>query len=337
MNPISSQGAALTLQYEPDLFSNDPFFSENLHFIQIISSQAATIASGPLIDNQGALNPYYDTKGPAGLLSSQGIFVFADAPTRPGKDVALNHEWFAELYLVEETAPKQVTVYNGISWGWESKVTKIVATDVCPKNGTVISGLDSGGGGFGDEGLTQGNPILATVAIANGPQFFCDVPDRRWFDLPITYGFEFETLDNSLFTGIVDFPVGDDDLFTVSVGDIVLGEFGPGDSVDFVDLLGTGVERFRITDIDSPFGSNEETFFPIQLDANREFFDFVMTPVSRADVFEFEKQHAVPESPVPPLAVLLLGAVGVSLFGKGSGSSPDENAFPDDNDREAGA
>ncbi|WP_026098655.1 PEP-CTERM sorting domain-containing protein [Kamptonema formosum] len=33
-----------------------------------------------------------------------------------------NHYWSAELYLVEPTAPKQVTIYNGISWGWKNEV-----------------------------------------------------------------------------------------------------------------------------------------------------------------------------------------------------------------------
>jgi hypothetical protein len=38
------------------------------------------------------------------------------------EDTNKPHKWLAELYLAEETEPNQITIYNGIQWGWENKV-----------------------------------------------------------------------------------------------------------------------------------------------------------------------------------------------------------------------
>ncbi|NER07533.1 MAG: PEP-CTERM sorting domain-containing protein, partial [Okeania sp. SIO3C4] len=48
------------------------------------------------------------------------------------------------------------------------------------------------------------------------------------------------------------------------VDDMILAEFSPGDRVDFVSLLGAGVSRFKVTDIDYFIGDTVETYFPIQ-------------------------------------------------------------------------
>jgi hypothetical protein len=135
-----------------------------------------------------------------------------------------------------------------------------------PQYSPDFSVATSGGGGFGKEmrGLTQENPILPN-SIENGWQVFNKVPGCRWFDPPTTYGFEFQSLEDTLFTEILDFPAGDDQEFTVAVGDSILGNFRPGDKLDFVSLLGYPVDNFRITGIDSLFGPTAETAFPIQL------------------------------------------------------------------------
>ncbi|MEG3858411.1 hypothetical protein [Microcoleus sp. herbarium12] len=87
-----------------------------------------------------------------------------------------------------------------------------------PQESPDFSVATSGGGGFGKEmrGLTQQNPILPN-SIQNGWQVFNKVPGCRWFDPPTTYGFEFQSLEDTLFTEILDFPVGDDQQFTVAV------------------------------------------------------------------------------------------------------------------------
>ncbi len=70
-------------------------------------------------------------------------------------------------------------------------------------------------------------------------------------------------------------------LFTVSTGNQILGEFSPGQNVDFVSLLGGGVKSFNITGIDSIFGPTQETAFPIQLAFNKNTGSFKMRPISQ--------------------------------------------------------
>jgi hypothetical protein len=151
-----------------------------------------------------------------------------------------------------------------------------------PQDSPDFSSAASGGGGFGKEmrGLTQQNPILPN-SIQNGWQVFNKVPGCRWFDPPTTYGFEFQSLEDTLFTEILDFPAGDDQEFTVAVGDSILGNFSPGDKLDFVSLLGYPVDNFRITGIDSLFGPTAETAFPIQLAFKEREGSFKMRQISK--------------------------------------------------------
>jgi len=86
---------------------------------------------------------------------------------------------------------------------------------------------------------------------------------------------------NSLFTEIVDFPTGidPDNQFTVSVGGNVLGDFGPGQSVNFVSLLGHGVSEFDVTGINPLIDTEKPNPFPLQVDFNTEEADLTMTPL----------------------------------------------------------
>lgn len=66
----------------------------------------------------GQSNPFYDT--------------FASSPTTPGgsfydivgrNDPQDPNTWSGEVYLVEETSPQTVTIYNGVLWGWTNIVS----------------------------------------------------------------------------------------------------------------------------------------------------------------------------------------------------------------------
>ena len=76
-------------------------------------------------------SPFYDESSPFATEVN-----FYDNPFR--SDIKENHNWAAELYLVEETSPKTVTIYNGIKWGWKN-------TYIPPKTSKKFSGTLASG------------------------------------------------------------------------------------------------------------------------------------------------------------------------------------------------
>jgi hypothetical protein len=253
--------------------------------------------------NPDSFKPFYETfSQDIYRTSSASSFTFLDVPMRT-TDIDKPKVWQAELYLVEEVEDKTVKIYDGISWGWSTTVCREV-TEIIGGGGSGGSGGFGGSGGSGGSanivrpvtvtrtrevceepprGLFQDDPILPNTLQGN-KQTFKEVPRRRWYDPVTSYGFEFETLGDDLFTGILDFPVGldSDNLFTVAANNLILGEFGPGDSLDFTDLFGDGISKFTITDI-SGLGPTPETAFPILLDFNNETVDFTMTRLDSPD------------------------------------------------------
>lgn len=155
-------------------------------------------------------------------------------------------------------------------------------------------------------GWTQETPVMPTVTEPTEPGtwIFDDVPSGRWFDPPTAYGFRYTMLEDSLFTDILDFPIAidDDNLFTISVGETILGEFSPGESVDFVSLLGYGVSEFAITDINPLVDPEDPNAFPLKLAFNTEQADFKMEAISAPT--------SVPEGSTT-IGLLVLGAMGI--------------------------
>jgi hypothetical protein len=117
-------GAHLRLQYIPGInpgINNPTPNGNNLHWIQrVFDDHNITNNSGHgnpenIIDiGSGVTNPFYDTAFSADETN------FSDFSSRGDTDK--NHNWSAELYLVEETGPQEVTIYNGIQWGWNNEV-----------------------------------------------------------------------------------------------------------------------------------------------------------------------------------------------------------------------
>jgi len=97
-------------------------------------------------------------------------------------------------------------------------------------------------------GENQNNAITAS-STQNDWKYFSNVPSGLWYDPLTTYGLRYEALGDTLFTNILNFPTGiaADNQFTVSVGNNILGNFSPGQSVDFTSLLGSGVSQFTVT------------------------------------------------------------------------------------------
>lgn len=118
-------GAYIDIKYNPKKTDPEPGQGK-IHWIQHIVNNHASFDEQQSTSNEGLhdvhfdgidirpfqnVNPYY----PGG-----NEFSFYDRPYRP--DAKNPHSWFAELYLVEETAEREVTIYNGIKWGWINKV-----------------------------------------------------------------------------------------------------------------------------------------------------------------------------------------------------------------------
>jgi hypothetical protein len=112
-------GGELMLFYIPG--DGDPILDDSLKWIQRVVNNHSLSPNvhgnnADIIDNVTEDNPNPDAPYYPYNTESQGFRTFADWSSRP--DQTQNHNWLAELYLVKQTAPKQVTIYNGIQWGW---------------------------------------------------------------------------------------------------------------------------------------------------------------------------------------------------------------------------
>ena len=125
-----------------------------------------------------------------------------------------------------------------------------------------------------EPGLTQHDPILPSSAGGSVYRFE-DVESGMWFDPPFVPAIEYSMTSGVLFTNIVDFPSGFAGPFTVTVGDIELGSFGPGDNVDFSGFASGGVEQFTVSGITPLVDSADPQAFPLQIAfiADRQFSD----------------------------------------------------------------
>lgn len=154
-------------------------------------------------------------------------------------------------------------------------------------------------------GSSQWNPILPNRTEREW-FIFDNVRSNLFIDPPTTYGFQYVMTSESWFTQILNFPIGidGDNLFGVSVGNTKIGQFGPGDSVNFIDLLGGGVSEFTITGIDSLIDPDSPTAFPVQLAYSTE------TASLKMRALEEPKSTSVPE----PTSVLGILAIGSGLL-----------------------
>jgi hypothetical protein len=118
-------GASLGLEYKPGAGDPTPQ-NNNLRWIQrVVSNHSHSGNHGQnedFIDDAnnvfGNNNPfYYDTPT---LLQERVFFksVFREDANR-------DHNWLAQLYLVEEIGSRQVIIHNGIQWGWENRVESV--------------------------------------------------------------------------------------------------------------------------------------------------------------------------------------------------------------------
>lgn len=131
--------------------------------IDVLQEQTQLNFKDPQNPQKPTFNPFYDTYTEA----TQSYFI--DTPGRT--DIFQAHYWYADLYLVQETAPKTVTIYNGIRWAWKNTFTPTTTPPPPPPcNG------GSGGGGcrralasnFTDTPVKVPEPIPALGLLALG-------------------------------------------------------------------------------------------------------------------------------------------------------------------------
>jgi hypothetical protein len=132
----------------------------------------------------------------------------------------------------------------------------------------------------------------------DGISTFNDTPSDLWIDPPSADTFTYQMTNGSLFTNIDDFPTGFDHPFTVTADGIDLGSFGPGNSVNFISLLGGGVSAFSVSGISPLADPGSPTAFPLQIGFNTSTANFTVSA-----------------TPVPePVSASLLGLASLGLL-----------------------
>jgi PEP-CTERM motif len=155
-------------------------------------------------------------------------------------------------------------------------------------------------------GNSQASPLFPT-SISGSTFTFTNEPNTKWFSPSISIlapQFDYHIPAPNLFTKIEDFPTSFNSPFTVKVGATTIGNFLPGQSVDFQALLGSGVSDFSINGINPSVSSID---FPVKL-------SFVgPLPTANFTITQVGGSTAAPE----PGTLLLIGlGIGASKFCK---------------------
>ena len=160
-------------------------------------------------------------------------------------------------------------------------------------------------------GGTQNDPLLPdqTIPSESGDIFvFTNTPSGVWVDPPLVSSFAFLMTSDSLFTNILELPLGigdADGLFTVAVGNRVLGQFAGGASVSFAEFgYALGVSGFTVSGIDPQTDAANPAAFPIRLAYNTPLASFTMRGIP-------SNSAAAPE---PATLCLLLLIAPAALF-----------------------
>lgn len=145
-------------------------------------------------------------------------------------------------------------------------------------------------------GSSQASPILPN-RMGSGRFTFVGVVTGAWVDPPTTEGFRYTMTSDSLFTKIEEFPTGLGDSFTVSVDGKVVGDYRPGDKVDFTNFPGGGVKEFTVTGLDPLAEPNNPIAFPLKLAFNTEKADFTMEALEDPEAVRAFAENPPPAEP----------------------------------------
>jgi len=169
-------------------------------------------------------------------------------------------------------------------------------------------------------GTSQFNPWLPNCPIQNiGVLSFCGVTSGYWYDPPTAKGFDYEMNSDSLFTSILGLPASFENPFTISVGDVILGQFGSGDEINFSDyahllgnllINGSGVKKFTVRTGDTIDPTNPMAL-PIKLAFNTQTADFSLYALDPGYTEDPGDNTKIPE-PATIMGLLTIGAFFVS-------------------------
>ena len=163
------------------------------------------------------------------------------------------------------------------------------------------------------------DPVLPTQTQrppAQPPIFRFFDASALWFDPPIATGYKYTMSGTALFTAVLDFPTGidADNRVTVSVGGVVLGEFGPGEPVRFSQyaaqlgallVRGVGVQNFNVSGIAPARETEDPLAFPLQIEFDLPSAGFTMQATTDA-------------APVVPASITFAQATRRVLRGAGT-------------------
>ncbi|MBN1125099.1 MAG: hypothetical protein JXA82_08830 [Sedimentisphaerales bacterium] len=165
-------------------------------------------------------------------------------------------------------------------------------------------------------GQIQQYPVLPSEFLLEGGFAFADVPTRTWFDPPLAWGYTYSMTDESLFTEIMEFPIGFDHHFKVEVEGQRFGPFQAGQDLDFVTELGHPVQEFSVIGIFPLVDSEDPTGFPLKLAFDRDTADFEMHPIEAPDqlVGDFDSDFDVDFDDFTILAGAFLSVSGETVY-----------------------
>lgn len=258
--------------------TGDPTASANdLHWIQRIYSNHALGTGGghgtnvDKIDNDNntvdpvmgtcSESPYYD----CGYFAGETYYV--DRPSR-SSDSDEEHVWGAELYLVEQTADKTVTIYNGIKWGWLNTASD-VRTVVAPPSGiTFDNPVPSVGGATVATGIGTNNITWGSAISTSFPSSLSITPST--FDLTPMIGEPFVMGTITYSNGTISGGSGINSI-DMTVSTVI--------DVADLDIAGLNVDDTRIvTMINTPNTCNADVAGDCTIEEKRESADYVTIP-----------------------------------------------------------
>ncbi|MFB2876661.1 PEP-CTERM sorting domain-containing protein [Floridanema aerugineum] len=263
------------------------------------------------------------------LDSTQREFLALNNSNR--NDPSKNYNYFDLLVKKDDGTPTQsrFSIASDIIASKETMLECILSGKSCAI-GASFSELASGGNisETVTHSVVTGSSRLVPISAqqVGDSLMFDNAQSGFWFATPSNLSgnsFELEMAGDAKFNAVSNFLAGlnDSSLFTISVGDAIVGQYKSGDNIDFIKLLGSGVSKFKVTSNQGFTASDLKALssptYSSQFIFDRETASFKMTSSSQPN----PQPKPVPE-PTSALALLIFG--GAWMLKRRTSSSPKE-------------